>query len=465
MAITHLPGKHHYRVRVRDYHWSKHKLLVQSPVLSLADKTRKVIVRPLEGKLKKEATIVAATDLKDDVDGPVYETEAHGLLVTGASEAHSSPVWVPVQCGKAPVKENQTRIINLTTLEDSIVPIAQVCWLANSRAPDGALCTIIGAQRTLRLQRQQSESSVMVLLQQVGSPQKAGFALLATSILSAHTKLDEAQQRCLFDVQYQALQKQPGPLPPFGTRQSYTNSKSHRPQQTAIVRGVLGPYRSPFVNRNDSIDFVHSESESSEDGDVEDELPAAPTKYTCECKYADLGPTYRNLRPAHRHVTDEQCSRGAKHRNHCVFAEHRPQHCVISGSSEQHEHCQVTNFTYAGNPVESDALVQEPMTDSANSLEQDGLESEMDVYFGNEASTVLYDSPESFLVGSEASSLPSPPVTTSFSSIAESEMELLGFQQYLEIRDFDDQPAMEPDWQSIVYRHEPVSPGPPEIQM
>ncbi|OTA56822.1 hypothetical protein K449DRAFT_387195 [Hypoxylon sp. EC38] len=61
--------------------------------------------------------------------------------------------------------------------------------------------------------------------------------------------------------------------------------------------------------------------------------------YDCDCKYVDLRPTCFNPCPPHRHRTDEECSLGSRHTKHCIYADHSPTECVISGSREQHEHC------------------------------------------------------------------------------------------------------------------------------
>ncbi|KAI1092895.1 hypothetical protein F5B19DRAFT_177458 [Rostrohypoxylon terebratum] len=61
--------------------------------------------------------------------------------------------------------------------------------------------------------------------------------------------------------------------------------------------------------------------------------------YSCDCRYPGLRPTYFDPSPSHRHVTDEECSLGSTHVNHCVFADHSPTKCVISISGEEHKCC------------------------------------------------------------------------------------------------------------------------------
>ncbi|KAI0883825.1 uncharacterized protein GGS22DRAFT_26412 [Annulohypoxylon maeteangense] len=332
-----------YTVRVRNYHWSHQNTLVQSPVLDLTAPVRTLVVQPLEGTNKQEPRVLSNTiELRDDIQDDIYETEAHGVSVsTGPSATDKFPVWVPVHSYKC--KEGEVYVVNLTTFEASKVPVARICWVPSFKAPDGKLYTVIGAPR-----KQLRETRVLALAQQVGFPREARFITIDPTLLASYDEISHDQKKALFDIQLIYIRT--GSNPP-----SMLLSNGYRvfssPNRFANDRLSLEEVLSEDLEaprRNHSICSSRSSSDSSSDDDDEslyDEptyvsLVVDPKRfYTCDCKYPGLRPTCFDPYPGHRHGTDEECSLGSTHTKHCVFADHAPDDCVITGSSEKHEHC------------------------------------------------------------------------------------------------------------------------------
>lgn len=195
-----------YHIYVQDYHWSHHNLVVQSPILNLSFPPTTLIVRPLEGANKEEPWVVGSVaDLKDDIHGEVYRTEAHGVLVpTDGRQAAQAPVWVPVRSDGC--KENGVYVVNLVTFKATDAPITQICWVPGREGPDQSLYTVIGAPRKLL-----GAMRVLTILQRVGSPGEARYMLLDPSKLASYDEISDVRKKSLFDIQLRAIQAKSKP--------------------------------------------------------------------------------------------------------------------------------------------------------------------------------------------------------------------------------------------------------------
>ncbi|KAI0838185.1 hypothetical protein F5Y06DRAFT_52029 [Hypoxylon sp. FL0890] len=185
-----------YYVWVRDYHWSHHNTVVQSPILNLSAPAPTPIIRPLEGIHKNEPRIIAdVSDLKDDINSNEYQAEAHGVLVsTDPRNPSRFPVWVPVQSYR--FKEDAVDIVNLTSFDLSNAPIAQICWIPGCEGPDGNLYTIIGAHRlTLR------QTKVSVLVQKLGRPRETRLVMVNPPELAEYEEIREPLKKRLVEMQ------------------------------------------------------------------------------------------------------------------------------------------------------------------------------------------------------------------------------------------------------------------------
>ncbi|KAI5867428.1 hypothetical protein GGS23DRAFT_177560 [Durotheca rogersii] len=332
-----------YHIPVRKYHWTHQNTVVESPVLCLDPPPSALIVRPLEGLNEKEPRILSdASGLRDDIRGGEYATEAHGVLVSTDTQTKRFPVWVPVHSYRC--KEDEVYVVNLTTFEVSTTPVAQVCWVAGFEAPDRSLYTVIGAPRdTLRATR------VLVLVQQLGLPGKARLALVDPSELATFDEIGPVQKKALFELQLRAiLARTNSPLlmlsdvlrvfsSPYKFERGRRALDEILDEDLGVSRGLPSNYSS-----GDSFDGL-SDDDLSDDDSSYDKLTYAglvespSSSYSCDCKYALLCPTYYDPRPSHRHGTDDECALGRAHAKHCIFADHSPGECVISG--EAHEHC------------------------------------------------------------------------------------------------------------------------------
>ncbi|KAL7620973.1 hypothetical protein AAE478_008284 [Parahypoxylon ruwenzoriense] len=332
---------HIYHIPVRNYHWIHQNTIVESPILDLNSPISTLIVRPLEGTNNEEPRILGSvSDLRDDINDEERRAEAHGVFVpTDPHQTGRFPIWVPVQSYKC--KENEVSIVNLTTLELSCAPITRICWVPDFQAPDCNLYTVIGAPReTLRVTR------VMVLVQQLGHPGGAKLVLHDPADLANYDKISDAQKKAFFEVQFRAIQTgsgSPSSILLNGYRvycSPYRNEQCRRSLEEIMDEDLEVPC---CLSSNRSSMGVFDDS--SDDDSLFDEpmyaplaeLPTSP--YKCDCKYADLGPTRFNPLPSHRHGTDNECALGSAHTKHCIFADHSPSDCVISGSGELHEHC------------------------------------------------------------------------------------------------------------------------------
>ncbi|KAI1411385.1 hypothetical protein F5Y13DRAFT_57623 [Hypoxylon sp. FL1857] len=195
-----------YHVRVRDYHWSHHNIVVQSPILDLNASAAIPIIRPLEGTNKHEPRIIDdIADLKDDISNGEYRAEAHGVFVaTDPRNPNRFPVWVPVQ--DYGCKAGKVHVVNLTSFEASHVSTAQICWIPGHEGPDGSLYTVIGAPReTIRA------TKVLVIVQKLGRPREARVTIVNPTELTEYGEVDKSQKKVLFEIQSWFIQTRTAP--------------------------------------------------------------------------------------------------------------------------------------------------------------------------------------------------------------------------------------------------------------
>ncbi|KAI1460080.1 hypothetical protein F4805DRAFT_14741 [Annulohypoxylon moriforme] len=314
-----------YHVHVRNYHWSHQNTLVRSPALDLTASIPTLIIQPLEGANKQEPRVLDNTaELRDDIQNDIYQTEAHGVLVSTGRSAVKSPVWVPIQSYNC--KENEVCIVNLRTFEASKAPIAHICWVPSYKAPDGRLYTIIGAPR-----KQSREIRVLVIVQQIGFPREAKFITIDPNLLASYDEISHDQKKALFDIQL--IYVRTGSNPP-STLLSNGYRVFSSPDRFGNDRLSLEEILSEDLEvprRTHSVCSSQTSPDSSSDDDLIYDKPTyvslvkVPQRpYTCDCKYADLLPTYFDPCPSHRHRTDEECSLGSAHTKHCIYADHTP---------------------------------------------------------------------------------------------------------------------------------------------
>ncbi|KAI5922310.1 hypothetical protein F4810DRAFT_291796 [Camillea tinctor] len=379
-------------VIVRDYHWSKNNYRVQSPNLDLRSNALNFIVRPLQGNNKDESWIVdPKLDLRDDIKSDAYLTEANGLFIPTTSDTGYFPVWVPVQGGNVERKGgNETFVVNLKTFEGLFVPVDKICWIPSHEASDdsGNLYTVIGTRKMGH------NDTTICFSQQYGLPGQAKFELLPPSVLSACNKLDEARQQRLFEFQLEVKHmshRVRGSVMAILSRifvSPYRLNKGRRPLQ-AIFDERMNISR--YIARCGGGDFLDAEVDDSDvdstnDHPTTDRQEPANQRYTCGCKYLDLGPTYLTRYPPHTHIKDDECPLGSNHTKHCIFADHRPNHCVIPSSHEPHHHC--PHFVSSCDPgsISSSSLLRrdvstEPGTSESPSIATPSLnDSDMDAW-------------------------------------------------------------------------------------
>ncbi|KAI1499991.1 hypothetical protein F5X99DRAFT_259915 [Biscogniauxia marginata] len=384
-----------FSVLVRDYHWSKNDYRVQSPNLDLRSAASNLIIRPLQGNNKDEPWIVdTISDLRDDIQGEAYQTEAHGVFISATSEADYFPVWVPIQGDSVGSEDNKIYVVNLKTFEGLTVAVAEICWIPTHEGPDGSLYTVIGTSRKMG-----HDKSVMVLIQHPGLPDQVRFNILAPSVFSGYVKLDSARKQKLFDWQ-------------FDWHLIARNGKYRfRGEVMQLASQIfLSPYRhddgrSPFRKVLDGSkwrlweDFLDvkvdtSDFNSTYDNSSRDRVGASSQRYNCRCTYSDLGPTLLNPQPPHRHVKDDECPLGSAHSKHCIFAGHLSMHCVIPNSGKPHEHCHHLELSLnSGSPTQTDVSTNSTMATAIDttmsvmcSSEMDALQSELENQAGGSIS-------------------------------------------------------------------------------
>ncbi|KAI8627843.1 hypothetical protein F5Y19DRAFT_156999 [Xylariaceae sp. FL1651] len=345
MAIH--PTRVPYRVLVRNYYCSKTNSLVQSPNVDLKARLPSVIVRSIDQDYAGDPRIIdSATQLREDLDKKVYHDSAHGVYISPTSRLNNFPLWVCLEQSDR-CRDNEIYVFNLSTFECSANAIETICWVPSHEAANGDLYTVIG--RPLK-QGFEKELRLPVIMQRICLPRQAKFRLLQFSSLSRLMKLDPIRQAAFFDQQYMHIRKG------YCILHTITLNKTEYLSSSAPPRHLLGTFDedleipkfcvstynsdddSLFLSDEDLIETPFHEQQSGVRGQ------SIKGFCRCPCRYPDLGPTCLNPLPLHRHVTDDQRPLGSSHQNHCVYAAHREDRCVISSSENPHEHCPRDNM-------------------------------------------------------------------------------------------------------------------------
>ncbi|KAI8948125.1 hypothetical protein F4801DRAFT_474020 [Xylaria longipes] len=319
-------------VLVRNYRLLEKDLLVQSPNVDLKARVPRIIIRTINGDYMGEPRILEAPTSLGDIDGTVYRHAAHGVYVSSEPHEHHFPLWVCLQ-GNEHCQESHIWVLDLFKFEFLMVPISKVCWVPTHEAVNGDLYTVISSPGKHGYAK---EMYLPTVAQKIGLPEQARFKLPSSS-LAGFTRLEPKRQEALFKKQYMSIQERCGMRSSIAARQLPWSRRGIQRRQfyTASDADLKNP---EFLNDDSSSD----ESTSPLLQDRIQKLHEEPTEgfcRRCSCLFSDLGPTFLDPYPLHRHFTDDECNFGSSHRLHCIFAAHRPDHCVISGSREQHEHC------------------------------------------------------------------------------------------------------------------------------
>ncbi|KAI0423093.1 hypothetical protein F5X98DRAFT_3499 [Xylaria grammica] len=327
-------------VPVRDYRLLHTKSLVQSPHINLEAKVPRVIIRAIDGEYVGEPRVIDdAAALADDINGKIYSHAAHGVCVSLESHADGFPVWVCLKRNEH-CQENHVWVLNLFNSEFLVVPIANICWVPSHEAADGGLYTIIGDPGKHGYQG----SYLPAVTQELDLPRRAKLCLLPTD-LPGFKRLEARRQQELFDRQYLNMKKdsEKCPKPDRLSLQCLRQPEQQQQQPHAAVHGIS---KLPaFCEDPYSDEERASPLPLNQIGGIQGPVPEG----YCRCffgRYPDLGPTCLDPTPLHQHIMEDQCSLGSMHTVHCAFAAHRPEHCVIGGSTQGHTHC-VTGGTHS----------------------------------------------------------------------------------------------------------------------
>ncbi|KAI0455748.1 hypothetical protein F5B21DRAFT_180767 [Xylaria acuta] len=316
-------------VLVRNYRLLENSSLVQSPNVDLKARLPQIIIRAVDGDYMGEPrTLDAVTSLGDAIDGTVYRNAAHGVYISSESHQGHFPLWVCLQRNER-CRENHVWVLNLFNFKYLTVPIPKICWVPTHEAANGDLYTVISNPGKHGYSK---EMYLPTVAQKIGLPEQASFKL-PSSRLAGFTRLEPKAQEAFFKKQYMSIQERRE----ITTRQlSWSRRGNQRRQFHAASNEDLEIPE--FFNDDFSSDEESTRPMIQERiGKMQEQIAEGFCR--CFCRYSDLGPTRLNPRPLHRHITDDDCNLGSSHRPHCIFAAHRLDHCVISGSGEQHEHC------------------------------------------------------------------------------------------------------------------------------
>ncbi|KAI0401571.1 hypothetical protein F4802DRAFT_421755 [Xylaria palmicola] len=333
-----------FGVLVRNYRVSETDLLVQSPNVDLKADVPRVIIRNISQDYMGEPyTFEDISLLKDDIGSKTYRDAAHGVYISPESQTENFPLWVCLERSERR-RENHIWALNLSNFEFLPVPMAKVCWVPSHETTDGDLYTVISSPGKHGYEK---EMRLPTIVQKIGLPEQAKFDLPPSS-LSGFTRLDRRRQEELFVKQYMKMQWK------CETRSMITADGllCHKPSQK---QSRQRPLRRPRGRHYTAIDeglrfpgFCEEDFSSSDEEcmspllqermrSVREHVPKGFCR--CLCVFSDLGPTFLDPRPLHKHVAHEECSLGSNHPLHCIFAAHRPDHCVINSSGKHHKHC------------------------------------------------------------------------------------------------------------------------------
>ncbi|KAI0552272.1 hypothetical protein F4679DRAFT_84365 [Xylaria curta] len=322
-------------VLVRNYRLLENGLLlpVQSPNVDLRVNFPQIIIRAIDGDYMGEPrTLDTTTFLRDDIDRTVYRHAAHGVYIPSEPHKDHFPLWVCLQRNER-CRESQIQVLNLSNFEYLTVPVSKVCWVPTHETADGDLYTVISSPGKHGYAK---EMFLPTVAQQIGHPEQARFKIVPSS-LAGFTRLGPERQEALFTKQYMSIQERHRARSRMATRQvPWSRRESKRRRFYAATdrdSENYGFFKDDFSSDEESTSSLLQERMER----IQEKTPEGFCR--CPCPFSDLGPTCLNPNPLHRHVTDDACNFGSSHRRHCIFAAHRPDHCVISGSRENHEHC------------------------------------------------------------------------------------------------------------------------------
>ncbi|KAI0803567.1 hypothetical protein GGR55DRAFT_691608 [Xylaria sp. FL0064] len=270
--------------------------LVQSPNVDLKAHGPPVIVREISGEYMEEPHVVDdITLLGDDINKKHYRHAAHGVCISQRSHVGNFPVWV---CLKRNLhcQEYHLCVLNLYSFKFLVVPISSICWVPSHEATNGELYTIIGSPG----RHGYKETRLPTIKSKLGYPEQAIYAVPPSS-LPELTKLEPRRQQELFSRQYMNIKQG------YRICSKLTQPNLHERKQRRRPYSASSPELPDFCH--DGYLAIDEESTSH--------LVQAP------------------IYEARGQVP------GAKFLSHCIFGDHRPEHCVISDPRYCHEHCVV----------------------------------------------------------------------------------------------------------------------------
>lgn len=194
-----------YQIEVRDYTWrlqsvpggAVQSLRVQSPHLEVQGVQGPFVVRQVDTRRNhKYEKAQHACDLRDNIGQSSYDVSAHGVLVVEPDDDHVQPLWISQQ--QFNIQDPKPiEFVNLSTYDTSELPCSQICWVPTLRRPDGGLITLLLAGKPFGV----------AVCQELCSPGSATLVQVTTKELASYEKLEEQDQRRLFDLQLRAVRK------------------------------------------------------------------------------------------------------------------------------------------------------------------------------------------------------------------------------------------------------------------
>ncbi|KAK7914600.1 hypothetical protein PG985_012303 [Apiospora marii] len=352
-----------YHVRVRDYYWDRTlsrysqervHTPVQCPVLQQRNRAAPCTARLLNGKVRLGVHLVSHDkDLSVCSARPPYLAEAHGILIKTSRPSCPCPIWVMQEKIKFehpfPVS-----IVDLSSHEPMESECARICWVPHLEESDGTLLTIlndapgevqIGSTKTIRSN---------VITQVPGCPEKTKAEWVEIKRLSNCRKLGEKEKEVKFNAQFESFRSDQRALDsPGESLQDCIRSPVQRLLTSpfrldALPESSLTPDEDLEVPQPAASDWSNDDSRvgssdlSDDDYLSEDPFDHRPlstsrrARRLC-CRYPDLAPTFADPDPRHRHLQDQDCPRGSKHSEHCIFTDIQPTKCFL----KNHQHCRL----------------------------------------------------------------------------------------------------------------------------
>ena len=373
-----------YHIRVRNCYWDRTlsrysqervHTPVQCPVRQQRNCAAPCTVRLLSGKVRLGVHLVShEKDLSVCSGGTPYLAEAHGMIIRTSRPSCPRPIWVVQEKIKFehpfPVS-----IVDLSSHESMESECAKICWVPHLEESNGTLLTIlndapgevqIGSTRTIRSN---------VVTQVPGCPQKTKAEWVEAKRLSNCRKLGEKEKEAKFNAQFESLRSdQTASDSPGDSLQDCIRSPVQRllaspfrldalPESSSTPDEDLEVPQPAASDRSNDGSLVGSGDLSDDDylsEDPFDRRPLSMPRRVCAfssfwssafpadfvinilsqvrrlcCKYPDLAPTFADPDPRHRHLRDQDCPRGSKHSEHCIFTDIQPTKCFL----KNHQHC------------------------------------------------------------------------------------------------------------------------------